>query len=123
MTRIFATLHLTQMHSNITQQPDQSSSTILSMKLCLNQEIATGLILMLLNDENSVIRQHAIRFAQAYDQALQSDQSDEHLITCFSANKKIVSQAKRSADNFVPMKKPVTLALLKTLHKVRMELV
>lgn len=56
------------------------------MKLCLNQEIATGLILILLNDENSVIRQHAIKFAQIYEKAIQGAGSDEHLITCFSAN-------------------------------------
>jgi len=95
----------------------------LGLKLCLNQEIATGLILILLNDENSVLRQHAIKFAQTYEKAIQAAGSDEHLITCFSANQKIVSQAKRSADNFGDLKKTVSLALLKTLGKVHMELI
>ena len=119
MSRVFAILQLTQMHENFTVK---SRSTDMELEACLSQEIASGLILMLLNDESSVIRHHAISFTQAYDTALQNPKSDSNSIICFSANKKIVSQAKRSADDFTPPQKQVTLSLLKTLLKVRMEL-
>ena len=70
------------MHQNVANDSDGDS--ILSMKLCVKQEIVVGLILSLLNDENSVIRQHAISLAEAYGQALASQGFEENVVQCFS---------------------------------------
>ena len=85
--------------------------------------MASGLILILLNDTNSVIRHHAIELATVYEAALASPNCDNNIVTCFDSNKKIISQAKRSADKFAPLKKPITAHLLKTISKVKLELI
>ena len=66
------------MHQNVVS--DSDSDSVLGMKLCVKQEIAVGLILSLLNDENSVIRQHAISLAEAYGQALASQGFEENAV-------------------------------------------
>ena len=96
---------------------------MLGLRFTIDQETALCLILALLNDENSLLRQHALSFAQAYAQALESGTFDEDQVRCFSTNAKITSQAKRSADNFAPIEKQTSLSLLKALLRARLELI
>lgn len=123
MTRIFACLQLTKMHSNVATGTAGGDGSVQTLKMALNMEVAVGLILILLDDTSSVIRQHGMNFAAAYDVALASTDFDGLTVTCFDKNKKIVSLAKRSADEFVPLAKSVTAHLLKTLGKSKLELV
>lgn len=61
------------------------------MKLCLNQEIAAGLLFILLNDESSVIRQHAMGFAKAFESVLLTHDYENKVTKCFEDNSKITS--------------------------------
>ena len=104
---------------------DTDDRSVLNLKLMVSQEIAAGLLLVLLNDENSLIRQHAIGFAQAYEQALQTATVADIAIS-FSPRKGSPakgSPAKRTPEKFTALKKAESLGLLKTLLKVRLELI
>lgn len=56
LKRTFACMHLTKMHTLVSQ--DQG--------FCINYEIMLGTILVLFNDRNSVIRNHGANLAEAY---------------------------------------------------------
>ena len=99
-------------------------SSVLGLKICLQQELAAGLIFMMLNDDSSVIRQHAIGFAKTFEQVLQSSDYDENVIKCFETTNQKPSPTKKSTpEKFAPLEISVTSSILKTLLKVRIELI
>jgi len=80
LARVFATLNLAQLH----QPAAGSDATIMNLRFNIDQETAVGVILILLNDNNSILRKHAMTFAQVYEQAVQSATFDASLIRCFA---------------------------------------
>ena len=63
----------------------------MNLRFNIDSETAIGVILILLNDESSILRHHALTFAQAYEQAVQSASFEASMVRCFVNDHKIMS--------------------------------
>ena len=122
ISRIFACLQLQKMHSNLLEKDKHTQDDMTQLGLAVNHEIAIGLVLILMNDDTTLIRQHGFNLAKCYQEVVGHVQEDEY-VTLFKNNPKPTSKAKRSVGNHTPMKKETSSQLLKVLLKNQTEIV
>ena len=104
ISRIFSCLQLHKMHSNMLMKAKSTdSSDISQLRAAVKQDVMTGLILILMNDDSSLIRQHGANIAKVY-QDIFTELKENDYLKVFGSSSKPEPKAKKSDENNTPIK-------------------